>query len=69
MGQPNRGESRGCCGLEYGPSAGTTRSLNTKDSSYSAEAIEAASNHAKGHHWTPAGTIEVLLKGSTRTEG
>ena len=30
-----------------------------KDSSYTAEAIEAAANHAKGHHWTPEGTIEV----------
>ena len=30
-----------------------------KDSSYTAEAIEAAANHAKGHRWTPEGTIEV----------
>ena len=33
--------------------------LGMKDSSYTAEAIEAAANHAKGHRWTPEGTIEV----------
>ena len=33
--------------------------LGMKDSTYTAEAIEAAPNHAKGHHWTPEGTIEV----------
>ena len=33
--------------------------LGMKDSSYTAEAIDAASNHAKGHHWTPSGAIEV----------
>ncbi|MGZ5813861.1 MAG: serine hydrolase domain-containing protein, partial [Xanthobacteraceae bacterium] len=33
--------------------------LGMKDSSYSAEAIEAAANHADGHRWTPAATIEV----------
>jgi CubicO group peptidase (beta-lactamase class C family) len=33
--------------------------LGMKDSSYTAEAIEAAANHAKGHRWTPAGTVEV----------
>jgi CubicO group peptidase (beta-lactamase class C family) len=33
--------------------------LGMKDSTYTAEAIEAAANHANGHHWTPEGTIEV----------
>ncbi|MGZ5881840.1 MAG: serine hydrolase [Xanthobacteraceae bacterium] len=33
--------------------------LGIKDSSHSAEAIEAAANHADGHRWTPAATIEV----------
>jgi CubicO group peptidase (beta-lactamase class C family) len=33
--------------------------LGMKDSSYTAEAIEAAANHANGHHWKPEGTIEV----------
>jgi CubicO group peptidase (beta-lactamase class C family) len=33
--------------------------LGMKDSSYTADAIEAAANHAKGHRWTPEGTIEV----------
>jgi len=33
--------------------------LGMKDSTYTAEAIEAAANHAKGHRWTPEGTIEV----------
>jgi CubicO group peptidase (beta-lactamase class C family) len=33
--------------------------LGMKDSSYTAEAIEAAANHAKGYRWTPEGTIEV----------
>jgi CubicO group peptidase (beta-lactamase class C family) len=33
--------------------------LGMKDSSYTAEAITAAANHAKGHRWTPEGTIEV----------
>ena len=33
--------------------------LGMKDSTYSAEAIESAANHAKGHRWTPDGTIEV----------
>ena len=33
--------------------------LGMKDSSYTAEAIEAAVNHAKGHRWTPEGTVEV----------
>src|SRR6266403_5426143 len=33
--------------------------LGMKDSSYTAETIEAAPNHAKGHRWTPEGTIEV----------
>ena len=33
--------------------------LGMKDSSYTAEAIEAAANHANGHRWTPEGTIEV----------
>ncbi len=32
--------------------------LSMKDSSYAAEAIEAAANHATGHRWTPEGTIE-----------
>jgi hypothetical protein len=30
-----------------------------KDSTYTAEAIEGAANHANGHRWTPKGTIEV----------
>jgi CubicO group peptidase (beta-lactamase class C family) len=30
-----------------------------KESSYTAEAIQAAANHAQGHRWTPNGTIEV----------
>jgi CubicO group peptidase (beta-lactamase class C family) len=33
--------------------------LGMKDSTYTAEAIESAPNHAKGHRWTPEGTIEV----------
>jgi CubicO group peptidase (beta-lactamase class C family) len=33
--------------------------LGMTDSSYTAEAIEAAANHAKGYRWTPEGTIEV----------
>ena len=33
--------------------------LGMKDSTYTAEAIEAAANHANGHRWTPKGTIEV----------
>jgi CubicO group peptidase (beta-lactamase class C family) len=33
--------------------------LGMKDSSYTAEAIEAAANHANGHRWTPDGSIEV----------
>ncbi|MGH6826289.1 serine hydrolase [Methyloceanibacter sp.] len=33
--------------------------LDMKDSSYTAEAIEAAANHANGHRWTPQGSIEV----------
>jgi CubicO group peptidase (beta-lactamase class C family) len=33
--------------------------LGMKDSTYTAEAIEAAANHANGHRWTPEGTIEV----------
>jgi CubicO group peptidase (beta-lactamase class C family) len=33
--------------------------LGMKDSTYTAEAIERAANHANGHHWTPQGTIEV----------
>ena len=33
--------------------------LGMKDSSYTAEAIEAVANHAKGHRWTPEGAIEV----------
>ena len=30
--------------------------LGMKDSSFTAEAIEAAANHATGHRWTPAFT-------------
>ena len=33
--------------------------LGMKESSYTAEAIEAAANHAHGHRWTPEGTTEV----------
>jgi len=33
--------------------------LGMRDSTYKAEAIEAAPNHAMGHHWTPEGTTEV----------
>jgi CubicO group peptidase (beta-lactamase class C family) len=33
--------------------------LGMKDSSLTAEAIEAAANHASGHRWTPEGTVEV----------
>jgi CubicO group peptidase (beta-lactamase class C family) len=33
--------------------------LGMKESSYTAEAIIAAANHAMGHRWTPEGTIEV----------
>jgi CubicO group peptidase (beta-lactamase class C family) len=33
--------------------------LGMKDSTYTAEAIQAAANHASGHRWTPEGTIEV----------
>jgi len=33
--------------------------LGMKDSSYTAEAIEAAENHAQGHRWTPEGTIKA----------
>jgi CubicO group peptidase (beta-lactamase class C family) len=33
--------------------------LGMKESSYTAEAIEAAANHAQGYRWTPEGTSEV----------
>jgi CubicO group peptidase (beta-lactamase class C family) len=33
--------------------------LGMQDSSYTAEAIQAAANHAEGYRWTPNGTIEV----------
>jgi CubicO group peptidase (beta-lactamase class C family) len=33
--------------------------LGMKDSTYTAEAIEATPNHARGHRWTPEGTIEL----------
>jgi CubicO group peptidase (beta-lactamase class C family) len=33
--------------------------LGMQDSSYTAEAIEAAANHAHGYRWTPEGTTEV----------
>ncbi len=33
--------------------------LGMKDSTYTAEAMEAAANHANGHRWTPEGTVEV----------
>jgi len=33
--------------------------LGMKDSSYTAEAIKAATNRAEGYRWTPNGTIEV----------
>jgi CubicO group peptidase (beta-lactamase class C family) len=38
--------------------------LGMKDSSYSADAIAAAANHAQGYRWTPAGTIEVPFTAS-----
>ena len=33
--------------------------LGMKDSSYTVEAIETATNHANGHRWTPDGSIEA----------
>jgi CubicO group peptidase (beta-lactamase class C family) len=33
--------------------------LGMQDSSYTADAIQAAANHAAGYRWTPNGTIEV----------
>ena len=33
--------------------------LSMQDSSYTAEAIQAAANHAEGYRWTPTGTIAV----------
>ena len=33
--------------------------LNMKDSSYTAEAIEASDNHANGHRWSPEGATET----------
>jgi CubicO group peptidase (beta-lactamase class C family) len=33
--------------------------LGMQDSSYTADAIQAAANHAQGYRWTPNGTIEV----------
>lgn len=33
--------------------------LNMQDSSYTADAIQAAANHANGYRWTPNGTVEV----------
>jgi CubicO group peptidase (beta-lactamase class C family) len=33
--------------------------LGMTDSSVTAEAIEAAANHAQGHRWSPEGTVEV----------
>src|SRR4029450_12952527 len=33
--------------------------LGMKDSSYTAAAIAAASNHAEGYRWTPEGTVAV----------
>jgi CubicO group peptidase (beta-lactamase class C family) len=35
--------------------------LGMKDSSYTAAAIAAASNHAEGYRWTPEGTVAVPL--------
>jgi CubicO group peptidase (beta-lactamase class C family) len=37
--------------------------LGMKESTYTAEAIEAAANHANGHRWTPEGTVEVPFTG------
>jgi CubicO group peptidase (beta-lactamase class C family) len=36
--------------------------LGMAETSFTAEAIEAAANHASGHRWTPAGTIEVPIE-------
>ena len=33
--------------------------LGMTESSFTADAIEAAPNHARGHRWTPEGTVEV----------
>lgn len=33
--------------------------LGMKDSSFTAEAIQAATNHTEGYRWTPQGTVEV----------
>ena len=33
--------------------------LGMKETSYTAAAIEASSNHAEGHRWTPEGTVQV----------
>jgi CubicO group peptidase (beta-lactamase class C family) len=33
--------------------------LGMAETSYTAEAINAAANHAEGHRWTPGGTVEV----------
>ena len=41
--------------------------LGMKNSSYTAEAIEAAANHANGHRWTPTGTIGSRSRRSSRT--
>jgi CubicO group peptidase (beta-lactamase class C family) len=35
--------------------------LGMKDSTWTVEAIEGAANHAKGHRWTPEGSVEVPL--------
>jgi len=37
--------------------------LGMKESTYTAEAMEAAANHANGHRWTPEGTVEVPFTG------
>ena len=36
--------------------------LGMAETSFTAEAIEAAANHASGHRWTPDGTIEVPIE-------
>jgi len=35
--------------------------IGMKDSTWTVEAIEGAANHAKGHRWTPEGSLEVPL--------
>ena len=40
--------------------------LGMRDTTYTAEAIEGAANHANGHRWTPQGVVDAVLPQSSR---